>query len=168
MQGDCLDEASLARAVADVDTAYYLIHSMAASSDFADIDKRAAELFGSAAARAGVRRIVYLGGLTDDTTQLSAHLKSRAQTGDVLRASGVPVVEFRASIVIGAGSLSFEMIRALVERLPVMVCPRWVATLTQPIAIDDVLAYLAAAVDSKATETGYSTSAGPRSCRTET
>jgi uncharacterized protein YbjT (DUF2867 family) len=147
MQGDCLDEASLARAVADVDTAYYLIHSMAASSDFAEIDKRAAELFGSAAARAGVRRIVYLGGLTDDTPQLSAHLKSRAQTGDVLRASDVPVVEFRASIVIGAGSLSFEMIRALVERLPVMVCPRWVATLTQPIAIDDVLAYLAAAVD---------------------
>ena len=147
IEGDCLDEASLARAVADVDTAYYLIHSMAASSDFAAMDRRAAELFGRAAARAGVRRIVYLGGLTDDTTQLSAHLKSRAQTGDVLRACGVPVIEFRASIVIGAGSLSFEMIRALVERLPVMVCPRWVATLTQPIAIDDVLAYLAAAVD---------------------
>ena len=146
MQGDCLDEASLARAVADVDTAYYLVHSMAASSDFADIDKRAAELRQRRLSRRG-RRIVYLGGLTDDTTKLSAHLKSRAQTGDVLRASGVPVVEFRASIVLGAGSLSFEMIRALVERLPVMVCPRWVATLTQPIAIDDVLAYLAAAVD---------------------
>ena len=147
IEGDCLDEASLDRAVAGVDTAYYLIHSMAASSDFAAIDRRAAERFGRAAARAGVRRIVYLGGLTDDTSQLSAHLKSRAQTGHVLRESGVPVIEFRASIVIGAGSLSFEMIRALVERLPVMVCPRWVATLTQPIAIDDVLAYLAAAAD---------------------
>lgn len=147
IDGDCLDEASLRRAVAGVDTAYYLIHSMAAGADFAAVDARAAELFGRAAARAGVRRIVYLGGLADDTAPLSAHLKSRAQTGDVLRASGVPVVEFRASIVIGAGSLSFEMIRALVERLPVMVCPRWVATLTQPIAIEDVLAYLAAALD---------------------
>ena len=96
---------------------------------------------------AGVRRIIYLGGLTDDTADLSAHLKSRAETGEALRASGVPVVEFRASIVIGAGSLSFQMIQALVERLPVMVCPRWVSTLTQPIAVTDVLAYLHAALD---------------------
>jgi hypothetical protein len=94
-----------------------------------------------------MRRIIYLGGLTDENGALSAQLKSRAETGEILRASGVPLIEFRASIVIGAGGLSFEMIQALVERLPVMVCPRWVATLTQPIAIDDVLAYLAAALD---------------------
>ena len=94
----------------------------------------------------GSERIVYLGGLGDDTGSLSTHLRSRAETGDALRAGGVPVVEFRASVVIGAGSLSFQMIQALVERLPLMVCPRWVATLTQPIAVDDVLGYLVAAL----------------------
>jgi len=145
--GDCLDVASLDRALAGAQAAYYLVHSMAAGSDFAALDRRAAENFGRAAARAGVRRIVYLGGLVDDTGTVSAHLRSRAETGDVLRAGGVPVIEFRASVVIGAGSLSFQMIQALVERLPVMVCPRWVATLTQPIAGEDVLAYLVAALD---------------------
>lgn len=147
VQGDCLDETSLTRAFAGVHSAYYLVHSMAAGADFADADRRAAGNFGRAAARAGVRRMIYLGGLTGETGSLSAHLKSRAETGDILRASGVPVIEFRASIVIGAGSLSFRMIQALVERLPVMICPRWVSTLTQPIAIDDVLAYLTAALD---------------------
>ena len=145
--GDCLDEASLDGALAGVRCAYYLVHSMAAGSHFEDLDRRAAYNFGRAAARAGLRRIVYLGGLADDTSSLSAHLRSRAETGDALRAGGVPVIEFRASVVIGAGSLSFQMIQALVERLPVMVCPRWVATLTQPIAVDDVLAYLVAALD---------------------
>jgi uncharacterized protein YbjT (DUF2867 family) len=144
--GDCLDEASLDRALAGVHSAYYLVHSMAAGSQFAELDRRAAGNFGRAAARAGVRRIIYLGGLADDIGSLSSHLKSRAETGEALRSGGVPVIEFRASIVIGAGSLSFEMIRTLVERLPVMVCPRWVDTLTQPIAIDDVVAYLAAAL----------------------
>jgi uncharacterized protein YbjT (DUF2867 family)/ligand-binding SRPBCC domain-containing protein len=147
VQGDCLDEPSLDRAFAGVHTAYYFVHSMAGRSDFTETDRRAAHNFGRAAARAGARRIVYLGGLTDETVASSAHLKSRTETGAILRASGVPVIEFRASIVIGAGSLSFEMIQALVERLPVMVCPRWVATLTQPIAIDDVLAYLEAGLD---------------------
>src|SRR5678815_1170062 len=109
-------------------------------------DRRAAVNFGRAAKRAGVRRIIYLGGLTDESASPSVHLKSRAETGDVLRSSGVPVIEFRASIIIGAGSLSFEMIQALVERLPLMICPRWVATLTQPIAIDDVTSYLLAAL----------------------
>jgi uncharacterized protein YbjT (DUF2867 family)/ligand-binding SRPBCC domain-containing protein len=146
-QGDCLDEASLDRALAGVHSAYYLVHSMGGGSDFAEVDRRAADNFGRAAARAGVRRLIYLGGLTGNAPSLSTHLKSRAETGDILRASGVPVVEFRASIVIGAGSLSFEMIQALVERLPVMICPRWVATPTQPIAVDDVLAYLVAALD---------------------
>lgn len=145
--GDCLDALSLERAFAGVQSAYYLVHSMAAGADFAALDRRAAENFGRAAARAGVRRIVYLGGLTDGTTELSGHLRSRAETGDVLRSSGVPVIEFRASVVIGGGSLSFQMIQALVERLPVMVCPRWVSTLTQPIGIDDVLDYLVAALD---------------------
>jgi len=145
--GDCLDEASLDRALAGIDCAYYLVHSMASGAQFAAIDRQAAANFGRAAARAGVRRIIYLGGLSDDTRPLSAHLRSRAETGDILRAAGVPVVEFRASVVIGAGSLSFQIIQSLVERLPVMICPRWVETSTQPIAIDDVLAYLVAALD---------------------
>jgi len=146
VQGDCLDEASLVGPFDGVETAYYLVHSMGAGKQFAERDRRAAASFGRAAARAGVRRIVYLGGLADDVSSLSAHLKSRAETGDALRASGIPVIEFRASIVIGGGSLSFEIVRALVERLPVMICPRWVETLAQPIAIDDVIAYLRAAL----------------------
>jgi lipocalin/uncharacterized protein YbjT (DUF2867 family)/ligand-binding SRPBCC domain-containing protein len=145
--GDCLDEASLVAAMDGVDQAYYLVHSMASGPGFAALDRRAASNFGRAAARAGVRRIIYLGGLGDSPESLSTHLKSRMATGEALGEAGVPVVEFRASIIVGAGSLSFEMIRALVERLPVMICPRWVDTRTQPIAIDDVLAYLRAALD---------------------
>jgi uncharacterized protein YbjT (DUF2867 family) len=145
--GDCLDEASLSAAMRGVDQAYYMVHSMASGPEFASLDRRAAANFGRAAAHAGVRRIVYLGGLGEQPESLSAHLKSRIETGQVLRESGVAVVEFRASVVIGAGSLSFDMIRALVERLPAMICPRWVDTPTQPIAIDDVLAYLRAARD---------------------
>src|SRR5690349_8814884 len=102
--GDCLDEASLDDAFAGVHSAYYLVHSMAAGSQFAELDRRAAGNFGRAAARAGVRRIIYLGGLADEVAAPSAHLQSRAETGDALRAGGVPVIEFRASIVIGAGS----------------------------------------------------------------
>ena len=145
--GDCLDEASLVAAMDGIDQAYYLVHSMASGPNFAALDRRAASNFGRAAARAGVRRIIYLGGLGDSPDSLSTHLKSRIETGEALREAGVPVIEFRASIIVGAGSLSFEMIRALVERLPVMICPRWVDTRTQPIAIDDVLAYLTAALD---------------------
>ena len=145
--GDCLDPASLEAAMKGVDQAFYLVHSMASGTRFAALDREAAVNFGRAAARAGVRSIIYLGGLGDDSDSLSRHLKSRVETGEALRESGVPVVEFRASIVIGAGSLSFEMIRALLERLPAMICPRWVDTPTQPIAIDDVLAYLRAALD---------------------
>jgi uncharacterized protein YbjT (DUF2867 family) len=147
VQGDCLDEASLDAAIQGVDQAYYLVHSMASGSVFAARDREAAANFGRAARRAGLGRIIYLGGLADDADSLSTHLKSRVETGEALREGGVPVVEFRASIVIGAGSLSFEMIRALVERLPAMICPRWVDTRTQPIAIDDVLSYLRAALD---------------------
>jgi uncharacterized protein YbjT (DUF2867 family) len=147
VEGDLLDAASLDRALAGVDVAYYLVHSMGAHGDYLEKDREAARNFGNAARRAGVRRIVYLGGLVTGADALSKHLKSRIETGEELRASGVPVVEFRASVVIGSGSLSFELIRALVDRLPVMICPRWVATLAQPIGIDDVLAYLAAARD---------------------
>lgn len=145
--GDLLEPASLDRALAGVDVAYYLVHSMGAHGDYLEKDRAAARNFGDAAQRAGVRRIVYLGGLAATGEELSRHLESRIETGEVLRASGVPVVELRASVVIGSGSLSFELIRALVERLPVMICPRWVSTLAQPIGIDDVLAYLAAARD---------------------
>jgi lipocalin/uncharacterized protein YbjT (DUF2867 family)/ligand-binding SRPBCC domain-containing protein len=145
--GDCLDEASLAAAMKGVYQAFYLVHSMTSGHAFAERDREAAANFGRAARKAGVRRIIYLGGLGDDAGSLSTHLKSRRETGETLRGSGVPTIEFRASIVVGAGSLSIEMIRALVERLPVMICPTWVDTPTQPIAIDDVLAYLRAGLD---------------------
>src|SRR6478736_7491334 len=144
--GDLLDPASLDRALKGIDVAYYLVHSMGARGDYQDTDRVAAKNFGEAARRAGVRRIVYLGGLATGDEVFSKHLKSRMETGQALRDSGVPVVEFRASVVIGSGSLSFELIRALVDRLPVMICPRWVSTLAQPISVDDVLAYLAAAL----------------------
>ncbi|MBM4023657.1 MAG: NAD-dependent epimerase/dehydratase family protein, partial [Planctomycetes bacterium] len=116
--GDLLDPASLDRALTGIDVAYYLAHSMGAHGDYRDTDRIAARNFGEAARRAGVRRIVYLGGLATGDQPLSKHLSSRIETGQVLRDSGVPVVEFRASVVIGSGSLSFELIRALVERLP--------------------------------------------------
>jgi uncharacterized protein YbjT (DUF2867 family) len=144
--GDLLDPASLDRALTGIDVAYYLVHSMGAHGDYRDTDRVAARNFGEAARRAGVRRIVYLGGLAASNEALSKHLRSRIETGQALRDSGVPVVEFRASVVIGSGSLSFELVRALVDRLPVMICPRWVSTLAQPIGIDDLLAYLAAAL----------------------
>jgi uncharacterized protein YbjT (DUF2867 family) len=143
--GDVLTEVSLAAAMQGVEEAFYLIHSMAAGPEFEEKDRRAAAAFGAAARRAGVRRIVYLGGLGKEGS-LSRHLASRQEVGRVLRESGVPVVELRASIIIGSGSLSFEMIRALVDRLPVMITPRWVSTQAQPIAIEDVIEYLVQAL----------------------
>jgi uncharacterized protein YbjT (DUF2867 family) len=140
--GDVMDPASLGRAMQGVHTAYYLIHSMAGGAAFAEADRIAARAFGEAARAAGAKRIVYLGGLGDPRASLSEHLRSRQEVGEILRESGVPVIELRASIVIGCGSFSFEMIRALVERLPVMITPRWVATPCQPIAVSDVLDYL--------------------------
>lgn len=141
-----LDEASAQAAMAGVDTAYYLVHSMGSRGEFEREDRRAAEIFAGAAAGAGVRRIVYLGGLGEGS-ELSPHLASRQEVGRVLASTGVPVVELRASIVIGSGSLSFELVRGLSDRLPVMVAPRWVKVLAQPIAIEDVIAYLVAALD---------------------
>ena len=145
--GDVLDAKSLGAALAGVAVAYYLVHSMGSTGNFEEQDRQAAQNFGAAARIAGVERIIYLGGLGEDAGDLSRHLRSRHEVGEVLRATGVPVIEFRASIIIGSGSLSFEMIRALVERLPVMVMPRWVRVLAQPIAISDMLAYLVAALE---------------------
>ena len=121
---------------------------MSGSKDFEKEDRQAATNFAEAAKKAGVRRIIYLGGLGDDADpKLSPHLRSRHEVGKILRDSGVETIEFRASLVIGTGSLSFDLVKSLTDRLPVMLCPRWLTTPTQPIAVDDVLAYLLAAKD---------------------
>lgn len=146
VQGDVLDPLTLSAALEGVDVAYYLIHSMLGGADFQQRDLAAARRFGQAAKEAGVARIIYLGGLGDPTTDLSEHLRSRQRTGEALREAGVPVTEFRAAIIVGAGSVSFEMIRYLTERVPIMICPRWTYTRVQPIAIRDVLDYLVAAI----------------------
>ena len=146
VKGDVLDAPSIAPSMVDVHTAYYLVHSMASRNSFEEEDRRAARAFAAAARNAVVHRIMYLGGLGSGS-ELSAHLRSRQEVGRILRESGVPTIEFRASIVIGSGSASFEMIRALVEKLPVMITPRWVKTRTQPIAIEDVIAYLVQRLD---------------------
>jgi uncharacterized protein YbjT (DUF2867 family) len=146
--GDVLDPASLDRALQGVHTAYYLVHLMSGSKDFEKEDRQAALNFAGAAKKAGLRRVIYLGGLGDDADpKLSPHLRSRHEVGTILRDSGVETVEFRASLVVGTGSLSFDLVKALTDRLPVMLCPRWLSTPTQPIAVDDVLAYLLAAKD---------------------
>ena len=145
--GDVLNRDSLKTVFDGVETAYYLVHSMGAEGNFEEQDRIAASNFAEAATLAGVHRIIYLGGLGNPDHELSKHLRSRQETGDALRAHHAQVIEFRASIVIGSGSLSFEMIRALVERLPVMICPRWVHVQAQPIAIEDLLAYLIAVLD---------------------
>lgn len=142
VEGSIGDGDALASALESIDCAYYLIHSMGTTSNFAGADRDAARAFGTAAKAAGVKRIVYLGGLGKDDEKLSPHLRSRHEVGDVLRESGVPVVEFRAALIIGSGSISFEMLRYLTERLPFMVAPKWVETKCQPIAIRDVLQYL--------------------------
>lgn len=148
VRGDVLDASSLDEVMQGVGTAYYLVHLMSGSKDFEKQDRQAAENFAAAAKKAGVRRIIYLGGLGDDTDpKLSPHLRSRHEVGKILRGSGVETIEFRASLVIGTGSLSFDLVKSLTDRLPVMLCPRWLTTPTQPIAVDDVLAYLLAAKD---------------------
>ena len=144
--GDVLKPDTLPAALHGVDTAYYLIHSMATSRHYATSDRKGAEAFARAAREAGVRRIIYLGGLGEGD-QLSRHLASRQQVGRILRESGLPTMEFRASIVIGSGSLSFELVRALVEKLPIMLTPRWVESPSQPIGVEDLVAYLVAALD---------------------
>lgn len=148
VKGDVLDKESLDRALSGVTTAYYLVHLMASSANFEKQDREAAENFGAAAMEAGVQRIIYMGGLGEEAgPKLSPHLRSRHEVGRILRDSAVETIEFRASVVIGHGSLSFDLIQSLTNRLPVMICPRWLATPTQPIAINDMLAYLLAALD---------------------
>jgi uncharacterized protein YbjT (DUF2867 family) len=139
---DAKDADSVARVLEGADVAYYLVHSLGAA-DFEAEDLKAAETTAQAAERAGVRQLVYLGGLGDDSPDLSAHLRSRRETGRRLASTSVPVTTLRAAIVIGRDSAAFETIVSLVDRLPAMITPRWVSTRTQPIALDDVVAYLA-------------------------
>jgi uncharacterized protein YbjT (DUF2867 family) len=146
VEGDVLARDSLDAAFEGVHTAFYLVHSMGGNGDFEQLDRRAARNFAEAAGAAGVGQIVYLGGLGRDE-DLSPHLASRQEVGRLLRASGVATAELRASIVIGSGSASFETVRALVEHLPIIVAPRWVETLAQPIAIEDVVDYLLAVLE---------------------
>ena len=146
VKGDVLDADSLAPSMIGVHAAYYLVHSMASANSFEVEDRHAAQAYAVAARDAGVQRIIYLSGLGSGI-ELSAHLRSRQEVGRILRESGVPTIEFRAAIVVGSGSASFEMIRALVEKLPVMITPRWVKTRSQPIAVEDVIAFLMQALD---------------------
>ena len=161
VHGDVMDPPSLDAALEGIDTAFYLIHSMGSGTDFEDEDRRAAHHFATAAKRAGVKKIVYLGGLGDASEQLSKHLRSRHEVGNVLQESLAQVIEFRASIIIGSGSLSFELIRSLTQKLPVMICPRWVSMKAQPIAIEDVLSYLIQSIDHPAGESCVYEIGGP-------
>ncbi len=146
VQGDVLDAGSLGPALQGIETAYYLVHALAGGRDFVADELRGARNFAAAARAAGVRQVIYLGGLVPPG-ELSAHLASRRDVGAILREEGPPTLEFRASIIIGSGSLSFEMIRALVQKLPVMITPSWTRRRAQPIAIEDVIAYLRASLD---------------------
>ncbi|CQR66052.1 SDR family oxidoreductase [Streptomyces leeuwenhoekii] len=142
VRGDVTDSASLAAALRGVDVAYYLVHALGTGRGFEETDRRAARIFGERAREAGVRRVVYLGGLTPagvPEAALSPHLRSRAEVGRILLDCGVPATVLRAAVVIGSGSASFEMLRYLTERLPVMVTPSWVRTRIQPVAVRDVL-----------------------------
>lgn len=139
--GDATDAAVVARALEGADAAYYLVHSLG-SPDYAERDRLAAATVRDAAAQSGTRQLIYLGGLGDDSPDLSDHLRSRRETGNALAAGPVPVTTLRAAMVVGAGSAAFETILALVDRLPGMVTPRWVSTQTQPIALADIVRYL--------------------------
>lgn len=151
LRGDPVRDEGLASALDGVEIAYYLIHSMGRGSGgtagFAERDRRAARHFGQAASRAGVNRVVYLGGLGGDSDRSSEHLRSRHEVAEVLGSTGPALVYLRAAMVIGAGSASFEMLRFLVSRLPAMICPRWIDTRTQPVAVGDLVGVLAAAAD---------------------
>ena len=141
VEADALEPETLPAALKNIDVAFYLVHSMAAGSDFANLDIEAAKNFAAAAAEAGVKRVVYLGGLIPADPR-SAHLKSRAETGDVLRHGAAPVTEIRAGMIVGPGSAAYEIIRDLVNYLPIMITPRWVQSRSTPIALDNLLDYL--------------------------
>jgi uncharacterized protein YbjT (DUF2867 family) len=146
--GDTSNLESLIKAMEGVDDAYYLVHSMADSDDFEELEAQSARNFGAAAAKAGIKRIIFLGALSQsENEESSKHMSSRHKTGEILRSSGVPTIEFRASVIIGAGSMPFEAVRALVERLPVMVTPKWVRGELQPIAARDLKDFLVRALE---------------------
>jgi len=142
VEADALEADDVAAALAGVDVAYYLVHSIGSGGEFEQTDRIAAQTFAHAARNAGVGRIVYLGGLVPEGEELSPHLRSRLEVGDILLASGVPTAVLQAAVILGSGSASFEMLRYLTERLPAMITPRWVRTRIQPIAVRDVLRYL--------------------------
>lgn len=146
VRGDVEDLTSLGAAVAEMDAAYYLVHLMGAGGDFVERDRAAARNFVAAAAAAGLDHVIYLGGLVPDAKEISDHLSSRAEVGEILRA-GLPATEFRAGPVIGSGSASFEMVRYLTERLPAMIAPKWIRNSVQPVAVRDILKYLVLALD---------------------
>ncbi|HZR94488.1 MAG TPA: NAD-dependent epimerase/dehydratase family protein [Gaiellaceae bacterium] len=145
-EGDVADRDAMRRALAGVDAAYYLVHSLASAGSFDEEERRGAREFAAAARECGVGRLVYLGGIVHES-DLSPHLRSRREVGEILRASGVPTVELRASIVVGAGSASFDLVRTIVDRLPTPVAPDWLDHAAQPIALEDVVEYLVAALD---------------------
>ena len=159
---DVSDPDSLAEALDGVDVAVYLVHSLD-DPDFERKDADAARNFSAAAADAGVRQIVYMGGLGADDDDLSAHLRSRREVEGLLGQDGVPVTVLRAAIVVGHGGISWEITRQLVKNLPAMVVPKWVGTRTQPIALDDVIRYLAGVVDRRRRSAASSRSAAPSS-----
>ena len=161
VEGDANDRSAMAKAVAGVDVAYYLLHALMVADDFVQLEKDWARTFGECSKEAGVSRIIYLGGMAEEKAELSPHLSSRAETGEILRASGVPTIELRAGVVIGSGSASFEMLRYLTERIPVMITPKWVNVRIQPIAVRDVLRYLVGAAGVKQELNRYFDIGGP-------
>lgn len=156
VQGDVLDQKNLSRALEGIEIAFYLLHSMEGDKkhwkEFANRERIQAQNFLKAATNAGVKRIIYLGGLVNDSLDLSTHMKSRKEVGEILSSGNIPTTQLRASIIIGAGGGSYAMLRYLVERLRIMVCPKWVKTLAQPIAVDDVIEYLVGCMENKETE----------------
>ncbi len=162
VRGDLLEPDTLPAAMAGVDTVYYLVHAMAGGrAGFERRDRDAAENFVHAAEKAGIRRVIYLGGLGETGDDLSEHLKSRLEVADILRSGEFATTFLRAAIIIGAGGASFEMVRALVERLPVMITPRWVTTRCQPIAVEDVISYLVGCLKDERTTGGTFDIGGP-------
>lgn len=150
VRGDIVEKDILQQAMKGVSTAYYLVHNMTSGRHYEERELQAARLFAAAAAAQGVEHIIYLGGLADPNEKIGRHMRSRLKTGDVLREGSVPVTEFRASLIIGSGSISFEMIRYLTEQFPLLMGPRWVANHAQPIAVQNVLDYLLAALKTPA------------------
>ena len=162
VRGDVHDATSLAAALNGIDAAYYLVHSMESSEfDFEERDRDAARQFAREAEHARIKRIIFLGGLGDEASQLSAHLRSRQEVGELLRSGPTPVTEFRAGLIIGPGSASYVMLQQLVERLPVMITPQWVETRTQPIAISDAVRYLVEALNDESRNDGTYEIGGP-------